>query len=573
MLPTILTERLETFVKSDRAKIDAAIKKIGELMQANDRSLRAHLSNLKIALESLKKPGIEMKRRPSQTALLGMGKLVKAAFIPKADNSGVMLDHKATLENLKDIPEVERQWEVNAMERLLSSRVGDDLLMSQALPPDLALAKRYPGLSLKDALKTAGLAVQKDAMELKTGPYAKDALKDTGSRSYLNDQTINLAASGADLSSAEMTRFVEVQGMVNLIKDWYTPKELGGQTSIPADPYPISVRENLKRMNTEEKLNSYLTSLNNQPKFKKAWFATAQNCLTNFQEQMATAPSAADVESARETAAWARERVNAVLKPALSEQSMRIISGEIRNSLFEFPKTAEEFQRFFNEAVDIEIAGYNDSARDAIDSRSMPDFEEKNLGDLEALGAAEFLKFESYFEFANLFCKRFSLDGHRDMAYTAHNKILTSWLSVAKPEIGRGVMAHELGHRVSSTIRKMKVSEHSRKKFEDYRNCLGAKHASENPTPLDRFTEEDWADLVAAKATSQQKMPTLCQFLARDKGEYVNLDLLQTSNEETHSSNLFRIIHSQVVQHDSLPGGCKQLLEGKRPPVEFKACY
>lgn len=159
------------------------------------------------------------------------------------------------------------------------------------------------------------------------------------------------------------------------------------------------------------------------------------------------------------------------------------------------------------------------------------------------------------------------------------DNILVSRYSCTHNMHGRRIMAHEIGHAISSGFKEKKFSEHSYKEFMGSRSCvnlhykdvdIGQAHFLKHEG--DRLkTEEDNADYIASLAYPEKEPRYLCALLEIKNQKYENLDLQRYLKVDTHSAPLMRIIQDALQKKDVLPASCSQLLT-RYPKLGFKPC-
>lgn len=154
-------------------------------------------------------------------------------------------------------------------------------------------------------------------------------------------------------------------------------------------------------------------------------------------------------------------------------------------------------------------------------------------------------------------CNSLPFGAATDNAVTLTGKISVSWYSLAFPDRGTGILAHELGHVISSFIRDLQVkSPSSQSRFSESLSCV----ANRNPFVTGKFhlsakdnstwSEEDWADhfavlvmdeLAARKSSAAQNvLGVACALMSHQKDYQENK--LAPAEKDTHSSGLLRLL-------------------------------
>jgi|GEM_PF-6024330 len=99
------------------------------------------------------------------------------------------------------------------------------------------------------------------------------------------------------------------------------------------------------------------------------------------------------------------------------------------------------------------------------------------------------------------FCEKLPVEANSDATDVLNNQISLSWFSVHYPELGAGILAHEIGHIVSKYIRRNLDST----PFTESLNCVAkaSPWTLAEQLPLQKsedtqWSEEDWADHFAS---------------------------------------------------------------------------
>lgn len=179
-------------------------------------------------------------------------------------------------------------------------------------------------------------------------------------------------------------------------------------------------------------------------------------------------------------------------------------------------------------------------------------------------------------------CKGMAPRTFVDAAYRNNNSILTSWQSTLFPEVGVGVLAHELGHIVSYAI--SAASEASHQGYTNARTCAIEKHAlleqSPDVTKFKQYAEEDWADLFAADVILdiQKSWPYsanyACSLLDTEQKntKFKSLQIWDPQGIDTHSTSFLRALQTQTALKRPLPASCVQALKPHEKTVIERSC-
>jgi hypothetical protein len=172
-----------------------------------------------------------------------------------------------------------------------------------------------------------------------------------------------------------------------------------------------------------------------------------------------------------------------------------------------------------------------------------------------------------------------------------------SALSCANPEIGRGVITHEIGHAISSlfqmgmsenpedndVVKNFRPNPNDYKKFLKTRECIADYHVNLTPViedpmhPGDSFrVEEDMADWFVAQASGGNKNFTGCALLVQSSDwniNYTDLEFLndKTFRDDTHSAAFFRVLN-EAFQGNNLGLKCESFVKQNEHLIRLKKC-
>jgi len=162
-------------------------------------------------------------------------------------------------------------------------------------------------------------------------------------------------------------------------------------------------------------------------------------------------------------------------------------------------------------------------------------------------------------------CKRLG-NPVSDEADMSSDQVSFGALTIARPSSGGVVAFHEYAHSLSGFLRRSNgVSPHSKGVFSRWRSCLI--NGRDNGA---RFIEEDFADLLAFNLSKSKFNHIGCIDL--DDKDVENFTVTQTPKKDEHSSDLFRLLHSEMVS-GKVPEVCTQALKAKGETFEMVNCF
>ncbi len=167
-------------------------------------------------------------------------------------------------------------------------------------------------------------------------------------------------------------------------------------------------------------------------------------------------------------------------------------------------------------------------------------------------------------------CDTFTPAAFEDKALGEIETIQIGWQSSLFPELGAGIMAHEIGHMVSFAVQDQKQGvtayQEARARSAVLHSFLLLKEAS-NASP-NQYREEDWADtfsstvLKVLRAKGFQPTNFACALVpVDDKNKtYRDLKISDLSGQDVHSEGLTRALLTQGRLGKKMPGSCSRML-------------
>lgn len=160
-----------------------------------------------------------------------------------------------------------------------------------------------------------------------------------------------------------------------------------------------------------------------------------------------------------------------------------------------------------------------------------------------------------FFEGLTNFCKQTKPEFLNDAALIIDNSIHLSWTTVAHPEVGTAIVAHEIGHVIQKKWPQSIVKENA---------CLEAKQGNSN------YVNEDFADLFSAELLRRHKnqigklaIKNIGCGLVSPHGDRSQLLFVNESAKDPHSSALYRLFATASVQNNINPQ-CSKLLQASK---------
>ena len=160
--------------------------------------------------------------------------------------------------------------------------------------------------------------------------------------------------------------------------------------------------------------------------------------------------------------------------------------------------------------------------------------------------------------------------------------IQVGWQSIAFPELGAGVLAHEIGHVVSKAVSTLN-SLPTAIAYTSARQCSADNHRAFEPAVLGRnfsqFAEEDWADVFSVKAMSylrsvwpySKNMACALVHISNSK-TYDGFDLFIPGSTDVHSTGAYRVMQTEVNSGRALPASCSAAYATSELSAVANAC-
>lgn len=161
---------------------------------------------------------------------------------------------------------------------------------------------------------------------------------------------------------------------------------------------------------------------------------------------------------------------------------------------------------------------------------------------------------------------------------TGKDNILISPFSCEHTGVGKGIIAHEVGHAITHVMSREGMSKSSKKAYVDMRKCSSNQWKNHPKTQMKFFdgdylyTEEDNADIMSYMAINDQKSFFSCGVLYPTDSGYKELKI-NPQPFDNHSPGIVRLIREiQYKAPDKMPATCQEIF--KRNKDKFgKKCF
>jgi hypothetical protein len=493
----------------------------------------------------------------------------------KIENNILTIDPEHSRKNLHDLPKEVAERFLTASIEFLDTSFGKEyrtLLLSYAnlrkenlFDQAQLFDQLHPGLALKDALIKDATDLEKKILELKTTEFYKamEELKSFDSDELVKLDFVRSVAKGANLTASEIDNYLGTKMtsflLFRLGLERKSLSHLNNELIIGDAKSFTETTEFKKKLNDSiDKSNSERTSI--------IYKALVQFGST-YANESAISPTQDQITEAERLVHIIKDAMEQKLLPYFSKETQGLLQHTINKTSFKFPESMEQYHNKIKKKLELRLVELEKHAKAS-----------ENINK-KALLYSIYSDFDLLKDLQSEFdLSKGSQTLFTDNLHTINGTIEISKGSVLAPELGRSVILHELGHRISYEVfQKPGVSEASKKLFNDVRECLDERYADEPNYEKfkGRYVEEDWADLVSALALDSPDETYSCAFFARsEEGQgYTPMGLLQTSETDTHSALLFRALHIHRARHPQFPESCEKALKSLKNPPDFSSCF
>jgi hypothetical protein len=303
-------------------------------------------------------------------------------------------------------------------------------------------------------------------------------------------------------------------------------------------------------------------------------------CREAITKSLAATPSALRQRKANELLQTVKASALAVAPQYFTGKSLAIAEKAIQTVKFTLPKNADEV-RDKNQGILKEASQLYGRTQVLLDKA------QNDPSLLQAVGlfviTGDPSETEKVYQAVEDICEKMEPPHFDDSAYWHIGTIVTSWQSNMFPEVGVGVLAHELGHIISYSVKNEAVGNET---YKETRMCAATTHAqlakSSDIKAFAQFEEEDWADSFALSTLNhlQKSWPYAenyaCALIDQDKDAkdrpYKGLELFDERNADTHSSGFLRALQAQLGLRKPMPPSCAKALSDSEKAAVGKVC-
>ncbi len=377
------------------------------------------------------------------------------------------------------------------------------------------------------------------------------------------------------LSAAEKVRVVSTVQNV-----FYALTYLDPALQAVTKKFNLSLKEASQLMGWAQNKKALLEQLNNKEYTQRLSKIAVNFCENNFAKALATSPSPLRLRKAQEL----MERVKVAgmsastkyFNGAALELAQETISKIRLVSPDSLDVTQDRIRSRLQNAVESSKAHLALAKKAAAGGNTWPSLSLAILFQVnEAVTASPVLNLSKL-------CAEFAPTLFEDKSLAEKGLIQMGWQSSMFQEFGAGVLAHEMGHVVSSAIRRNESLLAQSQSFSETRTCTAGNHnAIKKLSSIGgtdgQHTEEDWADSFSISTLNELNKTWpyaknfACSMVSADTGDYMDLALV-TSNPGPHSQAIYRALQVQVGMNLPIPASCQEALGPRLFSATTRSC-
>lgn len=435
-----------------------------------------------------------------------------------------------------------------------------------------ALTKRlktlYPSLDLKTAQKKDANAIISAGNELqnKVGGLLGQAVFGEFEKNLLTK-----AAEGNDLSKTESELYSEIASSINVFSTLMMGSIYDLLLQLPFDQQSI-----FNRLRSGNELDDQLAEMK-KVSIKERVEKISKLCEEKLSKSMSLNTSELRLRQAKKMIEDAKNAAKIVVARYADPAHLEAVRNEISKLEFSMPESNREIEQGLADIFTSTEESVRRSKR-MMKGNSAEVRQMFMLGGLSAALNSEKNQDEKEFgdqEKIKKACEALPINTISDFALTSLGKISMSWYSANYPEVGTAIVAHEIGHMVSTFLRVRALLGANSDKFVESLSCV----ANRNPYVLNPKTlsvlentgwsEEDWADHFSSLVMDQlaaQKSPWASN---RNFGCALTMPILQLyyydsslapEKDDTHSAGVLRMLMI-AKDRNQLTSQCEPLLD------------
>lgn len=357
-----------------------------------------------------------------------------------------------------------------------------------------------------------------------------------------DDLILKKAASGAALTTAEKKYFVQLSLFAKSIN-------LLAQDNVISTfaKLPIKIDEFKQKLLQNYPQTALGKTFQTPTSIKNTFEPEVTKCLNKMAYSYAALPTLQQIQNFQSLYQEVTKEAQVLAQEKASASIPNLFQLEVI-----LPETKDEAINSWKTNLDLLTKRYDQSYQQI--KNSVDNEQQKDAYTLILLSL--FKNKKGLFDESDSFCDRSTPAYLNDAAIPSLNSINLSWPTIVHPEIGLGIVAHELGHIASARLG-------------DYPLRL-EKSCLVNKTKTDLYLEEDFADLFSSeiynrfggKIQNTQLAVMGCGLLEINptSGLYQNLNTTNINANDPHSSGFYRLL-AIASMTNRLTDTCKSRLD------------
>ena len=326
----------------------------------------------------------------------------------------------------------------------------------------------------------------------------------------------------------------------------------------------LTLADILELMDWSNKSKAIRAVLSSDDMINKSKLAVQKNCLPIVTRAFAAAPSQFRIDKMTELLTKVKTAAKSAARDYFTGASLEVALDAVDGAQFQYPSSNLNLRSETLIAFDNTLRKQKEISA----SLTAADFQtsqwKNNL--VYMLTNISTATEESAITDARAVCSTLEPSFFEDKTLAEIKLIQVGWQSIAFPELGAGVLSHEIGHVVSKAVQNAN-SISTATAYISARQCSAGNHRAFEPSAIGRnfaqFAEEDWADVFSVKAMSYLKdvwpysKNMACALVhISDTKIYDGFNLFISGTSDIHSTGAYRVMQTEVNSGRTLPKSC-----------------
>ncbi len=477
--------------------------------------------------------------------------------------------------------------EQNRIIQILNNSKIIQQMLSIDINPEGWIKSRHPGKNITDAIKTEAKLLRSRYLKLKVkNESIFKFIKEIPTVPILDKRhLVNRVIQGYKLTKDEFLDFFTDSYINNVV---FNIIEFPHKYQYLSNNNLISI---IEKINPKKLAKEQLKKLSDESILTERRKDVLEMCYTSY---LLKAALPTEIENTIfEIETYSYKKLFRNILPNCSNYSRGKLKGLVKNIKFILPKTEKEFILFFKQKSDQFFLN------EKINIDSFYEIDDPAILKMQGITTSyDFLTTPDAPPFKSLqkFCTRHGISPVSiDYTQALSGEIVTSWQTVPLP-YGKQTIFHEYGHNIYNSFAKGKLSKNSFLDFKKSISCLQTMHTEKGyckgVKPLQAksmdekrstlididyteciYTEEDFSDLfIPPPASNSMSKNLFCYYLYQYDGEYLPATVENKYKHDPHSSDFFRLLHTEFRRAGKLSDSCTNYLKSTGETFPLKDC-